>query len=520
MLDHKPHGPTSAAFEHERSELQALLASGLFSRAPNLEHLLTYVCGKYFEGQSENVKEYNIAVEALGRPPDFDQKRDSIVRVEAHRLRRRLSEYYAGDGANHAVHILVPQGQYAPKFVFQTSLEASPVLEPGPAVVASPVAVPDPHISTLILEPPRPGRRWQTWIVLAVALAATAFSAYALYSARNRKAAIVPKMESPATPPGSDEVRILAGLADGSYVDSLGRTWLGDSYFHGGTVFHVTTHRILGALDPLIYHSRRQGSFGYDIPLKPGVYELRLHFAEMLYGYMNLAGGGETSRVFHISANGKPLLREFDVIADAGPSTADIKVFKDISPAEDGKLHLSFEEMTNEPFLNAIEILPAIRGRTKPILIVARDRGYIDKQGRYWEPDHYSRGGQLVVRTEEITGAADPELYRGERYGNLTYSIPVAPGRYSVTLRFAEAWFGPGKPAGGGVGSRVFDILCNGVALVRNFDIYKEAGGAERPVTRTFHGLEANHQGKLILSLVPVTNYACINAIEITDESK
>jgi hypothetical protein len=124
------------------------------------------------------------------------------------------------------------------------------------------------------------------------------------------------------------------------------------------------------------------------------------------------------------------------------------------------------------------------------------------------------------VRTEEITGAADPELYRGERYGNLTYSIPVAPGRYSVTLRFAEAWFGPGKPAGGGVGSRVFDILCNGVALVRNFDIYKEAGGAERPVTRTFHGLEANHQGKLILSLVPVTNYACINAIEITDESK
>jgi hypothetical protein len=519
MLDHKPPRFTSAGFEREKSELQALLTSGLFSRAPSLEHLLTYVCEKYFEGQSENVKEYNIGVEALGRPPDFDQKRDSIVRVEAHRLRRRLSEYYAGEGASHAVHILVPQGQYAPKFVIQSPLETASILEPVPAA-AYPPAVLDPHISTLILEPSRSGRRWQTWIALAVALAATTFSAYALYSAKHRRIGIAPKADSPVTVQGSGEVRILAGLADGTYVDSLGRTWLGDRYFRGGTVFHVSNHRILGALDPLIYQGRRQGAFGYDIPLQPGLYELRLHFAEMLYGYLNLAGGGETSRVFHITANGKPLLREFDVIADAGPSTADVKLFKDISPAADGKLHLDFEEMTNEPFLNAIEILPAVRGRSKPVWMVARDRGYTDKQGRYWEPDHYSRGGLLVVRTEEIAGVEDPELYRGERFGNLTYSIPVAPGRYGVTLRFAEAWFGPGKPAGGGVGSRVFDILCNGIALVRNFDIYKEAGGADRPVTRTFHGLEANHQGKLIVSLVPVTNYACINAIEVTDESK
>ena len=506
MLDLQTPMSTSADFEREKSELHALLASGLFSRSPSLEHLLTYVCEKYFAGESETVKEYNIAVEALGRPPDFDQKKDSIVRVEAFRLRRRLSEYYAGEGANHAVHILVPQGQYAPKFVFRDSLEVAAV-----ARLEAPAA---------ILEPARPGRRWHTWMVWAVALAATTFSGYQLYSARHLRIGTVPNVESPGTPQGSGEVRILAGQADGAYVDSLGRTWLGDRYFHGGNVFRVANHRILGALDPLIYQGRRQGSFGYDIPLKPGVYELRLHFAEMLYGYLNLAGGGETTRVFHISANGKPLLREFDVIADAGASTADVKVFKDISPAEDGKLHLNFEEVTNQPFLNAIEILPAVRGRAKPIFIVARDRGYTDKQGRYWEPDHYSRGGQLVARTEEIAGAADPELYRGERFGNLTYIIPVAPGRYGVTLRFAETWFGPGKPAGGGVGSRMFDILCNGIALVRNFDIYKEAGGAERPVTRTFHGLEANHQGKLILSLVPVTNYACINAIEITDESK
>ena len=69
-------------------------------------------------------------------------------------------------------------------------------------------------------------------------------------------------------------------------------------------------------------------------------------------------------------------------------------------------------------------------------------------RGGVWEPDRYARGGQLVARTKPVEGAADPELFRGERFGNLRYVIPVPPGRYGVTLYFAEAWFGPGTPAG------------------------------------------------------------------------
>ena len=107
----------AADFRQQRHELDALLASGIFSRAPNLAQLLTYVCAKYFEGTAEQIKEYNIAVEALGRPADFDQKRDSIVRVEAHRLRKRLREYYEADGAGHAIRIYIPPGQYAPRFL-------------------------------------------------------------------------------------------------------------------------------------------------------------------------------------------------------------------------------------------------------------------------------------------------------------------------------------------------------------------------------------------------------------------
>src|SRR5438477_9169886 len=122
----------AADFRQQRHELDALLASGILNRAPNLAQVLTYVCTKYFEGAAEQIKEYNIAVEALGRPADFDQKRDSIVRVEAHRLRKRLREYYEADGADHAIRIDIPPGQYAPRFLPQGVAEPSLIAPPAP----------------------------------------------------------------------------------------------------------------------------------------------------------------------------------------------------------------------------------------------------------------------------------------------------------------------------------------------------------------------------------------------------
>jgi hypothetical protein len=58
------------------------------------------------------------------------------------------------------------------------------------------------------------------------------------------------------------------------------------------------------------------------------------------------------------------------------------------------------------------------------------------------------------------------------------------------------------------------------VALRRGFDIFKEARGSDRAVTFTTHGLEPDAQGKLSISLVPLRNYASLNAIEVLDESK
>ena len=320
-----------------------------------------------------------------------------------------------------------------------------------------------------------------------------------------------------------EDVRILCGVESASYIDAFERGWQSDRYFSGGYVSQMPrAHSLIGTRDQRLYQNSRNGQFQYDIPLRAGTYQLKLYFAETMYGDNNVAGGGETSRIFNVSANGKSLLRDFDVIGDAGSATADVKVFKDIGPDTDGKLHLVFLPSTNAAFVNAIEILPGVPGKIRPIRIVARDRGLKDSQGRYWDPDRYAKGGQLIARPDSNVQSQEAEFYRSERFGNLTYTIPVADrGRYGVNLYFAENWFGPGMPGGGaGLGARLFDILINGVAVRRNFDIFKAAGGTSHAAVVNLHGVEPNHQGKVVISLIPAQNYACINALEVVDESK
>ena len=509
-------------FEEEKRELNALLASGIFNRAPNLALVLSYVCNKYFEGGADQIKEYSIAVEALGRPADFDQKSDSIVRVEAHRLRKRLREYYEAEGAGHALWIEIPAGQYVPRFHRRAAAErvepvpsnGHPAVEPEPL---EPLPMPVPEAVPALPAPGRP-HRW-LW-VLAVALAVVvAAGAYAMMR-RDRAHSLASASNLASATSAPETIRILCGREGGNYTDQLGNIWGMDQYFQGGEAFDSGNHPIRGTRDPRLYDTRREGSFGYNIPLKPGVYELRLHFAETVYGETNAAGGGESSRVFNLYINGKETLHQFDIISDAGPSTADIRVFKDISPAADGMLRLRFETHSNPAILSAIEITPGIPGKMRPIRMVSQDHAYADKSGRYWEPDRYARGGQLVIRGEPLSGTNDPDLYRGERFGNLTYVIPVADGRYAVTLHFAETWFGPGLAGSGGAGSRIFDILLNGAAVKRDFDIFKEAGGPDRAFVYTIHNVVPNHQGKIVLSLLPVKNYACVDALEVVDESE
>ena len=104
--------------EEERQELARLLALPEISRSANLVRLLSFICEKYFDGKADEIRESAIAVQALGRRKDgFDSQADPIVRVTARTLRKRLEDFYRNEGRGHPVHLVLPTGQYVPRFV-------------------------------------------------------------------------------------------------------------------------------------------------------------------------------------------------------------------------------------------------------------------------------------------------------------------------------------------------------------------------------------------------------------------
>src|SRR5262245_7224182 len=99
-----------------RAELDRVLASKGFSSAGRQSRLLRYVVDKTLAGETDQLKEYSVGVEVFERGEQYDPRIDSIVRVEAGRLRSRLDEYYNGDGASSPMRITLPRGGYAAHF--------------------------------------------------------------------------------------------------------------------------------------------------------------------------------------------------------------------------------------------------------------------------------------------------------------------------------------------------------------------------------------------------------------------
>jgi hypothetical protein len=515
-----------------RAELGAVLASTLFVRSPRLSRLLQYLCTKYLEGATEEVKEYQIGVEVLGRPPSFDPAEDAAARVEAHRLRKRLREYYETEGRTHSLRIELPLGHYAvafqPMTVDPPPEEKEEEIQPGQASVAAPAG-----ISGAAATSPPERSRFNNRIAGLTVLAVLLLGAVVALGWRRvtNPSPVTSKASVPSIGPASNlarsgspglgapgSVRIACGRAN-THTDRGGEVWEADHDYEGGTPFEVHRQFIARAYDPRLFQTGRSGNFTYKIPLAPGVYEMHLYFNESTYGPAMPAGGGEISRIFEVRANGVPILPRFDIYADAGGSNiADVRVFKDIAPGPGQVLTLAFRAWTGVALVNAIELTPASPHHLNPIRMTAQDGFYTDSAGAVWKPDRYYNGGQSASHSVEVRGTRDPDLYARERYGRFDYAVPVDKGTYRLSLYFAEEYFGPGGTLGGQPGTRVFDVSCNGVALLREFDLLKEAGLGQA-VVKTFHGLTPNGQGTLLVSFSPIHDYASLYALEVIDES-
>ncbi len=102
--------------EKQREEVQRVLHSAQFRRAPKLQRFLSLICEYHFTDRSRDISEFLIATEAFGKGPTFDPSQDSLVRVQAREARRRLREYYQDEGKDSRLILDIPVGSYAPVF--------------------------------------------------------------------------------------------------------------------------------------------------------------------------------------------------------------------------------------------------------------------------------------------------------------------------------------------------------------------------------------------------------------------
>jgi predicted Ser/Thr protein kinase len=145
----------------------------------------------------------------------------------------------------------------------------------------------------------------------------------------------------------------------------------------------------------------------------------------------------------------------------------------------------------------------------QPIRIKAgASQPMVDHNGNLWLSDQGFVGGQTIRRTGlAIANTEDPELYRTERYGMNSFSLPVPNGKYQVKLHFAETYteiMGPGK--------RVFTFIVEGHEF-KDFDVWAEAGGAQRALVKSVD-VEVT-SGTLSIYFVPERQNPQINGIEI-----
>ncbi len=522
-LTHDVHAPYALRERH--AALDAVLASGTFSRNARLGKLLRYLCAKSFAGESSSLKEYTIATDVFGRSSDFDQSTDAIVRVEIHRLRKKLKEFYGGEGSHQFIEIVIQSGNYSPEFLerrvevadWRHEADEKPQVQEHVPVLALP-AVEQP-----ILPRKRPLLQW--WrIELAACLVLLATAALIFWAVRHKsmtRVAGVGYSAVDAVSAGTVEagaIRILSGRTQANIRDREGKRWSADAYFEGGTTIDAPVQPIYRTRNPVLFQGARSGEFSYKIPLDAGLHELHLYFADTSFTPGISMEGGENTRYFNIDLNGRPLLRNFDIIANAGPNTAYERVFKDVQPDKDGYLRLAFHKAVGEPILSAVELLPSVPHRIRPVRISTQDSGFTDKFGKNWQADNYFLNGRSIAKFGIVAGPVDSQIYERERYGNFSYAIPAAPGKYRLNLHFAETYFGPGQHGGGGTGDRIFDVYCNGIVLLSRLDVFREAGAA-RQLMETFDSIQPNAQGNVLVSFVPRENYAMVSALELIDES-
>ncbi len=274
-----------------------------------------------------------------------------------------------------------------------------------------------------------------------------------------------------AAAPGANinMVRIACGARE-AVTDDDGNRWETDHNFSGGEAvpppLSARSAHFNEAGNSLYQQGRMGREFQYSIPVTPGLYTVRLKFAEW-----EPPPPGE--RPCQVEINGRRVLTDFDITAAcrSREHTAD-KAFHYIVPDGNGRIILRVfsagrdNDQETPVILRAFEMLPELRSCIR--INAGAPKPFIDWNSFIWSGDQYYLGGATIHSSSPVAQASptlyDQQLYQTARCGReFSYRIPVTPGLYTVHLKFAELWLAATQ-------RRSMEVIINSRSVLRNFD--------------------------------------------------
>lgn len=120
--------------EEPRAQIERILQSETFHSSAVLRRLLRFLADKALSGEADQLNEYSIGVDALGKPPNYDPRQDAIVRLHIGRIRQKLGDYYRNEGREDPLILELPKGRFKLKW----DVRPTPAAEPAKTAPQNP----------------------------------------------------------------------------------------------------------------------------------------------------------------------------------------------------------------------------------------------------------------------------------------------------------------------------------------------------------------------------------------------
>jgi hypothetical protein len=265
----------------------------------------------------------------------------------------------------------------------------------------------------------------------------------------------------------------------------------GQSGYIGGNL-SISTGRIAGHDDDKLFQSGRWGFQQYKFQVPPGLYQVKLYFAETFFK-------APLKRVFDLKINGKPLIKDLDIFDRVGNHRALI-LQRVVRAGKDGII-IKPVVHRDAALLSAVSIIKT--DTPEPLLpkISQCPGNSVDIHGAAFKPYNATTGsGYIGGRVLTINN---------EKYcqGFREYRIQLQPGIYDVVISFSE-------PLKKRANTRRFTLTLNGRRILENFDILKSAGEPNRLIKRRF--ITAAPNGNINIAAREISGYSLIAGIKIS----